>query len=419
MMNEGFDLANRRPDDEQGPEIVSCPDCFAEEPERPIPDLPVHQPENVFAIDLGGAYSRIARLDRAGLPEVIADPWTESIPSAILFECEDGVYVGEDAAELKYFEPQRVFSRWKEWLGCEHDPHAPVYEAFGRRYTPAELTTILLKKIAIYAEDSTGDPVRNVVISCPAWFDFRQRRLLAEAGKAAGLNVLDVISDPIAAALCYSTVMTEGKKRVMVLDLGDSFDAAVLDVSREDESIACKKIAIYGDDALGCPDWDEVLYRLLLWKYCEEWGYAEDSVAADLRLEIRMKTEDIRKKLSVREKVSCLFHSEAERTRLDVTRAEFEEATQYLVDRMIARVDSMLENAGLTDADIDKVLLVGGGVKMPMVHNAFTGRFGEKARLFEPEFSVVKGAAIYGNAMHSYQLPENAPPSGPKDGIIV
>ena len=357
----------------------------------------------VHGIDLGTTNSCIARLDNAGNPQVVHDEnnASDTLASAI-YVTEEGEYlVGAAAKEEAVTHPESTFQFWKRYIGRTDIPDMPTYTANGRTYSPVELSQIVLEKIADYAR-AAGEDVSDVVITCPAYFDFGQREATRQAGQLAGLNVLAVLNEPTAAALYYCVNrFNEQSTRVLVYDLGGgTFDVSLIEVYMDGETRKVKVLATDGDFMLGGVDWDNCLFELLLQKYAEQYGVTPDSIDEELRREFRGQTENTKQKLSRRDKATVKLAYEGDKIQVEVTREEFEAATRHLLDQTVAMLDSALGSAGCTDSDIDIVLMVGGSTKMPQVQEMLNNRFGEKVQFNEPDLAVAKGAALVANILY-------------------
>lgn len=357
----------------------------------------------VHGIDLGTTNSCIARLDNAGNPQIIKDDnnASDTLASAIHVTEDNEYLVGAAAKEEAVTNPDTTFQFWKRYIGRTDIPDMPTYAANGRTYSPVELSQIVLEKIADYAR-AAGEEVNDVVITCPAYFDFGQREATRQAGQLAGLNVLAVLNEPTAAALYYCVNrFNEQSTRVLVYDLGGgTFDVSLIEVYMDGETRKVKVLATDGDFMLGGVDWDNCLYELLLQKYAEQYGVTPDSIDEELCREFRGQTENTKQKLSRRDKATVKLAYEGDKIQVEVTREEFDAATRHLLDQTVAMMDSALGSAGCSDAELDIVLMVGGSTKMPQVQDMLNNRFGEKVQFNEPDLAVAKGAALVANILY-------------------
>jgi len=348
---------------------------------------------NAYGIDLGTTYSAIATLGTTGAPDIIADNelGKDSLASAVYFYEDGTVNVGDSAKEEGAANPERLHQFFKRWIGRGTDPNREHYMVDGKELDPIELSSIVLGRIINYAKDS-GEDVKDVVITCPAYFDYAQRDATKQAGIAAGLNVMAVINEPTAAAINYCANRFNEDQTVLVYDLGGgTFDVTLMKMTQNGDDRNVEVLGTDGDAFLGGCDWDNELNQLLLAKYEEQYGNEADD---ELKALIRAQVESLKMRLTTRDKANTKIPYEGENIKLEVTREEFESATAGYVDQTIGWLDSVLSKAGVTDADVDVVLMVGGSTKMPMIRTMLSNRFGEKAFFGEPEKAVAKGAAI-------------------------
>lgn len=350
----------------------------------------------VYGIDLGTTYSVIATLDGNGMPEVIAnqDEGKNVLASAVYFQDGDAPVVGEVAKSMKDMEADRVVEFVKRYIG---KPDAPTYEFDGVPYDPITISALILKRMKAYAGEQ-GHDVKDVVITCPAYFGNGERMATKQAGIVAGLNVLNIVNEPTAAALNYCCREFKENRKIMVYDLGGgTFDITLFDFSVDEEGRALIDVlenGTKGDDRLGGIDWDARMYDYMCEKYAFENGISQDDMEAELQFKIKAQVEQAKKDLSTLQKKSYTISYDGDRTRIELTRAEFEERTQDLVERTIDFVHQLLDGVGLTPNDVDLVLLVGGSTKMPMIKSAVEALFPGKVRVEDPDLAVAKGAAL-------------------------
>ena len=356
----------------------------------------------VFGIDLGTTYSAIAMLDDNGMPVIIRNYTdnADTIASAVYFEDGDGgkPRVGNEAKMYKADEPGNVVEFAKRYIGRENAPEYDFFAPDGVKYNPTTISALILKRIVEEA-GKQGKDVKNVVITCPAYFGNSEKTATRQAGEIAGLNVLNVVHEPTAAALSYCAREFGENRKIMVYDLGGgTFDITLLDFSvGENEESKVDVIRSGGDPHLGGVDWDEVLIGIMCRKYAHENELDEDEISDLAEAKIKSEAEDVKKSLSFADKKRCTISAEGDPiTRFDVTKQEFEEGCAGLVGRTIMFTRRLLDDTGFTPADVDVVLLVGGSTKMPMIENAVKELFpGEgKVRVEDPDLAVAKGAAL-------------------------
>lgn len=349
----------------------------------------------VYGIDLGASYSSISTLDDDGRPNVIVN-WedaSEVLASAVYFPQGSDPIVGEVAKDQKDIEPERVVQFVTRYLGKSD---APVYEFDGVKYDPVTITALILLKMKSYAGEQ-GHDVRDVVISCPVYYGYEERNAIKQVGTIAGLNVLSIINTTTAVTLYYlSDGEMEEDKRVLVYDLGGTtFNLSLLELQLDGNgNPSLKVIKTDGNEQLGGCEWDARLFDCLLRKYAYENGLNDSDLDDELRATIAALVEKLKMKLSALERVSCYVRHSGDRTRLEVTREEFEGLSQDLVHQTIDYVHKLLSDANLKANDVDTVLLVGGSTRMPMIRNAVEAVFPGRIRSEDSNLAISKGAAL-------------------------
>jgi molecular chaperone DnaK len=345
---------------------------------------------NIAGIDLGTTFSELAVLNAIGKPEIIPNADGERItPSAIYFdEHEEGlIRVGIEALNSRYINPERSVRWIKRHMG-ESNFRLTID---GKDWNQIELSSLILKKLKQDCSQHCGE-ITDVVISVPAHFDEIRRKETMEAGAMAGLNVIGIVNEPVAAALHYAT-SCDVHGKVLVFDLGGgTFDITIMDVNGHNMDIICSQ----GDHALGGVDFDARVLEILERKYREEFKIDLISCEED-RAKFEDEAEDIKKTLSRRPVVKKIIYGPAGSMRVEFTREMFEESISSLLTRTDILLEVALEEAGLTTSDIDKVLLVGGSTRIPTIHKRLEKKFG-----FEPQASVnVDECVALGAALHA------------------
>jgi molecular chaperone DnaK len=281
----------------------------------------------------------------------------------------------------------------------------------GRDWTPEEVSSLILKKLRQDSSIENGD-VTDVVISVPAHFDEVRRKATMDAGKLAGLNVIGIVNEPVAAALYYATTQSVNG-RVLVYDLGGgTFDVTILDVQGRDMNIVCSQ----GDHALGGVDFDKKVLELFEELYRKE--YKTELIESEQdRARYEDDAEDLKKTLSRRPTARKILYGPSGSLRIEVTRQQFEEAIEPLIARTEILIEVALDEAKSKVGDINKVLLVGGSTRIPMVLERLTKKFG-----FAPDNAVnvdecvALGAAIHAGLTLLRDNP-NAVPQGVAAGL--
>lgn len=347
--------------------------------------------KRVYGIDLGTTYSCISYVDEHGKPVVVYNAEGElTTPSVVYFESPENVVVGRTAKEVAKIHPDRVVSTIKRHMG---DPNYS-FSVDGKAYRPEEISSHILMKLVRDAQAVTGDEIKDVVITCPAYFGPTQREATKLAGTIAGLNVLFVISEPVAAAIAYGMEMTK-EQNILVYDLGGgTFDITLVSISGGE--IAERSTG--GDNLLGGKDWDDDLVNYMARAFEEQTGTpAADLLAeAEAQQELMGDAEKIKIRLTAAKSVMHRVRHGVESANINVSREKLDEITRHLLERTIGFTEKMIDRAKeLGIARIDNLLLVGGSTYMPQVGEA-VAKFGIEVKQFDPNQAVAKGAAIFG-----------------------
>ncbi|MBB3867492.1 molecular chaperone DnaK [Geobacillus sp. NFOSA3] len=348
----------------------------------------------IIGIDLGTTNSCVAVLE-GGEPKVIPNPeGNRTTPSVVAFKNGERL-VGEVAKRQAITNPNTIISI-KRHMGTDYK-----VEIEGKKYTPQEISAIILQYLKSYAEDYLGEPVTKAVITVPAYFNDAQRQATKDAGRIAGLEVERIINEPTAAALAYG-LDKEEDQTILVYDLGGgTFDVSILELG--DGVFEVKATA--GDNHLGGDDFDQVIIDYLVEQFKQEHGIdlSKDKMAVQ---RLKDAAEKAKKELSgvTQTQISLPFISANETGPLHLettlTRAKFEELSAHLVERTMGPVRQALQDAGLTPSDIDKVILVGGSTRIPAVQEAIKRELGkEPHKGVNPDEVVAIGAAIQGGVI--------------------
>ena len=361
---------------------------------------------HVFGIDLGTTYSCIAYLNQYGKADVLKNSEGEhTTPSVVFFESKENVVVGKEAKATVELEPDKTVQFIKRKIGKENDK----VSVNGITYSAPEVSAYILRKLVKDANDELlqtgvihpGQEVKDVVITCPAYFGMNERQATKNAGELAGLNVLNIINEPTAAAISYGVSGASKKETVLIYDLGGgTFDITVMNIDGADITVVCTG----GDDTLGGKDWDEALMNYVMERYEEETG--EDlSEDPDAVASLYVDVENWKKALSSRESVKISVNGPGGRFREELTREKYEEITAHLLERTKNKLDEMLrvaEKQGYPMNRIDKVLLVGGSSRMPQVAAMLQNDYHVTPSLQDPDEAVAKGAAIFAGNQQQY-----------------
>ena len=349
----------------------------------------------VYGIDLGTTYSCIAQVDKYDQAVVLANfEGDVTTPSAVYFEDEQHVIVGKEAKGMLATEPDKTVVFVKRQIGID-EAFNKATNNFPYHYDPSEISAFILKKLVKDANDlgDNPEPIKDVVITCPAYFGTKERLQTKQAGEIAGLNVISIINEPTAAAISYGVKSTE-PKTVLVYDLGGgTFDVTIINVNGG----AIKVIATGGDHHLGGVDWDTLLSEYVLGVFNEQNGTSyslEDN--KELKYSLLLEAERWKKMLSAKQSVKINFNFGGMSCRTEVSRELFDSLTEGKLQETIdatAKVIEIAHQKGLNN--IDEFLLVGGSSRMSQVKEGIDREFNCDAKLADPDQCVAKGAAIY------------------------
>ncbi|KKF98459.1 Hsp70 family protein [Methanosarcina mazei] len=342
----------------------------------------------VYGIDLGTTYSCISYVDESGRANVIKNlEGTNTTPSVVNFASPNQVVVGQVAKESAVIDPNNTVSLVKTLMG--KNSFAINYN--GEDKSPEEVSAYILRKLAEDAAKEIDAEVKDVVITCPAYFGTAERTATKNAGIIAGLNVLEIISEPVAAAIYYGCTKEHEEKTILVYDLGGgTFDVTIMNINSEKIEIICSD----GDHDLGGKDWDAATMRYLADEFVSQKGY-EGDFDEYAQQDLRLKAEKAKQQLSAKEKTPVMVETAGERARIDFSREKFEEITSALLKSTIDKTDAAITVAEERGFKLDEILLVGGSTRMPQVTKALEERYGITPKILEPDEAVAKGAAIH------------------------
>lgn len=350
----------------------------------------------VIGIDLGTTNSCVAVLESDG-PVVIPNAQgARTTPSVVAFSKNGERLVGDIARRQAAVNAERTFFSIKREMGSSYR-----VKADGKTYTPQEISAMILRKLKKDAEDYLGETVSEAVITVPAYFNDAQRQATKDAGRIAGLQVLRIINEPTSAALAYGLDHGAAQK-ILVYDLGGgTFDVSVIEIG--DNLI--EVLATAGDNHLGGDDFDERLTTYIAeeFKKKEKIDLTRDASAMQ---RVREEAEKAKIALSTAATVNInlpfitTVRGEAKHLDMNLTRAEFEELTNNLVERTAGPVIQALNDAGVSTGELGMVLLVGGSTRMPSVSQKvrqLTGQ--EPSKNLNPDECVALGAAVQGSKL--------------------
>jgi molecular chaperone DnaK len=348
-------------------------------------------------IDLGTTNSAVSVLE-GGEPTVIANAeGFRTTPSIVAFTKDGEVLVGETAKRQAVTNVDRTIASVKRHMGTTWN-----FDVDGKKYTAQELSARILGKLKRDAETYLGEPVTDAVITVPAYFNDAERQATKEAGEIAGLNVLRIINEPTAAALAYGLDKGKEDELILVFDLGGgTFDVSLLEVGKDDGFSTIQVKATSGDNRLGGDDWDQRLVDHLIKKFKETTGVdvSKDKIALQrLKEAAEQAKKELSQSMSTNVQLPYLSLTENGPANLDetITRAQFEQMTNDLLERTRKPFNDVIKEAGVKVADIAHVILVGGSTRMPQVAELVKTLSGgrEANKGVNPDEVVAVGASL-------------------------
>jgi len=358
-----------------------------------------NQKEKILGIDLGTSNSAASVL-MGGKPVIIpaAEGTTigggKEFPSYVAFTKDKSILVGEPARRQSVSNPTRTITAIKRKMGTDYK-----VEIDGKKYTPQEISAMILQKIKTDAEAFLNEPVTKAVITVPAYFNDAQRTATKEAGRIAGLDVVRIINEPTAAALAYGLDKHGSNVKIVVLDLGGgTFDVTIMEMGEG----VFEVISTSGDTQLGGTDMDKLILEDIAREYKrkENVDLLADPTAKRRLLEAAEKAKiELSSVFSTQINLPFITQDASGPKHLDMeyTRARLEEVIKTVLDRLDAPMRTAVSDAKLSTSQIDKIILIGGPTRMPSVLDRFEKFFGKKAeRGVDPMEAVAIGAGIQG-----------------------
>lgn len=355
--------------------------------------------EKIIAIDLGTSYSEVAVIID-GQVVVIADEYGDkSIPSVVALNDNNELLIGLEAKNQQAHHLERTISSIKRHMGKDESI------ALGdRRYSPTEISAMILKKLKCIAEHYLGHCVQKAVITVPALFSDAQRQATQRAGELAGLEIVRIINEPSAAAMAYESA--QHAKTVLVYDFGGgAFDVSIVSMSKD----VVEVIASNGSKHLGGDDFDKKITGFLVNHLYETYRFNAEK---DAKVMARLKQTAEKAKIHLSDNSYCqvqeahLFTQDGKPVHLslELTRTAYEDMIAGYIEETIECIHSTLSDANLTAKDIDELLLVGGTTRTPLIQERLEEEFKKQARAdIHPDLSVVMGAAIQAGIMNGEQ----------------
>jgi molecular chaperone DnaK len=340
-------------------------------------------------IDLGTTFSAVAHIDAYGKPQIIPNAESERItPSVVLFDGSNAI-VGTVAKNNSVAEPEKIVDFVKREVGKSKEQFHREFN--GTKYSAEELSALILKKMKSDAERYLKVPVTDAVITVPAYFNDAERTATITAGRLAGLNVLQIINEPTSAALAYGLDKLDEDQTVFVFDLGGgTFDVTVMRIV----SHRLEMVATNGDHRLGGKDWDDILVNHVAEEFDKVHG---ENPLLDLQSYQDLQSRALAAKiqLSSRDRTTIVHSHNGKSIKVEITRGQFESMTKHLVEKCKAICEIVMREAQMQWSQINKILLVGGMTRMPMVRNMISQLSSVPlAEDVNPDEAVAVGAAI-------------------------
>lgn len=350
---------------------------------------------HTVGIDLGTTYSAIAMLDQDGNPQVLQNADGRDITPSVVLLDEDKVVVGPNFERISVADPKSIVEAIKREMGNKN-----FFVAYqGKKLTPEFVSALILKKMKQDAEKVVG-PIANAVITVPYYFNDVRRKATQDAGRIAGLNVIDIINEPTAATLAYAwkrgelgrTDVKSEERTILVYDLGGgTFDVTVVRYT----PTSFRVLATDGDVMLGGLDWSKRLADHLVEQFKRKFN-VDPSQDAECMLSFHQEAEDAKRDLSSKMQVPVTVYFKGNTLSVSVTRTDFERMTADLLQRTKDTTELVLQQAGVTPEMLDEVVLVGGSTYMPVVEQMLREVCQmEPSRALAPEKGVAEGAAIH------------------------
>jgi molecular chaperone DnaK len=353
--------------------------------------------EKILGIDLGTSNSEAAVM-LGGKPTIIPSAEGATVagkmfPSYVAFTPDGQLLVGEPARRQTVSNPDGTVTAAKRKMGTDH-----IYRIYGKEYTPQQISAFLLQKIKRDAEAFLGEPVTKAVITVPAYFNDNQRTATKDAGKIAGLDVVRLVNEPTAASMAYG-LDRAGEYKILVFDLGGgTLDVTIMEFGGGTFTV----LATSGDTQLGGTDMDNAIYEWIAaeFKKLEGIDIRNDKMAINRVKEAAEKAK-IELSTVIETEINLPYVSATQagpkHLSLKLTRSRLEQLVEPIIKRCITPFETALKDAGLTKNDIQKVILVGGPTRMPVVQKFIEDHIGKKVeRGIDPMECVAIGAAIQG-----------------------
>jgi molecular chaperone DnaK len=357
--------------------------------------------DTILGIDLGTTNSAVSVI-RDGQPVMLKASDGQSIlPSVVGLDQQGQLLVGQTARNQAVLAPERTVKSIKRKMG--QDLKMSLGDG---TYTPQEISAMILRTLKAQAEKALGHPADRAVITVPAFFNENQREATREAGELAGLQVVRIINEPTAATLIYEP-RSDRNERLLVYDLGGgTFDVSIVQI----EQGVIEVLSSHGDTQLGGDDFDELLLNFVCEEFLDRHGIDLREIPT-ARSRLLQAVEEAKKRLSFEAytKVSEEFIAEQDgvpvNLTIDLDRLEYEALIQPLLHKTVRCIDEALADARLTARQIDKIILVGGASRTPLVHRMLEEQLGQRPHLeIDPDLCVAMGAAVQGGLISGIDI---------------
>mgnify|MGYP001032093549 CR=1 FL=1 len=365
---------------------------------------------SAIGIDLGTTYSVVAAIDDHGSPVIVPNAESERLTPSVVFFDEDAIVVGQIAKDAAGSNPDQVVMFVKRQMGSP----SWFFPYQRQRYTPTDISAMILRKLKQDAEKYLGRSLSHAVITVPAYFDDAHRRATIAAGEIAGFRVLDLINEPTAAAIAFGVDRGNQQETVLIYDLGGgTFDVTIMQVNRSEFRV----LATDGDHQLGGKDFDDAIMRFAVDQFVSEHGFDPSAEPLDAA-ELRANAEKAKRELSKRVRTLLMVKSQGRTSRVELSREQFDALIKNKIDTTLTLVRSTLRDAKLAPDQIDRVLLIGGSTRVLSVRSALAQFFGkEPDSSVNPDEAVALGAALMAAKKAVEVIPEEVlPPVAEKVG---
>lgn len=358
--------------------------------------------ETIIGIDLGTTHSEVAVVRDGKVCVLDVSENSPLLPSVVGVGDDGALLVGEVALNQYGLHPENTIKSIKRQMGS--DFQAQLAEC---RYTPQEISAIILKRLKAVAEAELGHDVTKAVITVPAYFSDAQRQATRDAGEIAGLEVARIINEPTAAALAYDSDHS-GHKQIMVYDLGGgTFDVSVV---RLEENVV-EVLASHGDNQLGGDDFDQKIVDQIKVHLNERYGIPAEELSAQANARLQRAAEAAKITLSdqpfalIEEEYLQKWNDEVIHLSFELERDQYQQMIDAYIDKTLAAAHTALQDAKLCVADIDEILLVGGSTRTPFISDRLENELGLRPRCeVNPDLCVAAGAAIQGAIIAGQQI---------------